>query len=159
MAGYHLLNNWRTIPGIDESGNINYDHLYAWVIEVRKQAAAIGRIEVADMQIATALACYKSKDKDVWPSDEICEIIDSINTKSIRDNFSAAIFNNRGTTSRGVFDGGAQERKLASHFRNLANTHAIKWPVTSAILESLAKDYEAIAKQEDREALNEDLNY
>ena len=159
LAGYQLLENWITIPGTDESGNIDYNHLYSWIEEVRKQANSIGRIEVADAEIAKVLACYNRKNKKVWPSDEICKIIDDINTTSIRDHFRSAIFNNRGTTSRGVFDGGAQERELVTYFKNLANTHATKWPVTSSILESLSREYEAIAKQEDSQALEEDLNY
>lgn len=158
-AGYRLLHSWRIIPGTDEYGNIDYDHLKAWVTEVRRQAEVTGRIQVADMQIANVLACYKSKDKDVWPSEEICEIIDGINTKSIRDNFRAAIFNSRGTTVRGVFDGGSQERHLAARLRSQAQKHASRWPVTSSILEALASEYEVMGREEDRQAFENDLDY
>lgn len=157
-AGYHLLDSWETIPGTADDGTIDYAFLEEWVKSVRDQAEAVGRIEVADMEIAKILACYKSTD-GVWPSDEICKIIDGINTKSIRSNFHAAIYNNRGTTTRGVFDGGDQERELSVYFRTLAQKHAIKWPVTSAILDSLAKEYEVMGKEEDRQASEIDLDY
>jgi hypothetical protein len=41
----------------------------------------------------------------------------------------------------------------------MAQKHANKWPVTSAILENLAKEYEAIGRQEDRQASEMDLDY
>lgn len=158
-AAYHVLDSWETIPGTDEDGNIDYNYLKEWIAEARKLAEAAGRIEVADMEIAKILACYKSNEGEAWPSDGICEIIDSINTKSLRDNFHAAIFNNRGVTSRGVFDGGQQERELSNYYEDLAKNHAFKWPVTSAILDSLAKEYVRIGKYEDREAAEIDLDH
>lgn len=157
-AGYHLLDSWETIPGTGDDGTIDYAFLEEWIKAVREQAAAVGRIEVADMEIAKILACYKTTD-GVWPSDEICKIIDGINTKSIRNNFHAAIFNNRGTTSRGIFDGGQQERELSANLRDLAQKHAIKWPVTSSILDDLAKEYDRIGQEEDRQASVIDLDY
>ena len=158
MAGYHLLESWETMPGTKEDGSIDYSYLKEWIATVRKQAEQVGRIEVADVEIAKILACYKAKD-GVWPSDDICEIIDGINTKSIRSNFRTAIFNNRGVTSRGIFDGGVQEKELSTYYNTLAQRHAMKWPVTSAILEDLAKEYDMMGAEEDRRASEIDLDY
>lgn len=159
MAGYRLLDSWETIPGSEDNQNIDYHFLENWIGEVRNLAQQIGLIEVADMEIAKILACYKIAGDGNWPSDGICKIIDGINTKSIRDNFHAAIYNNRGTTSRGVFDGGEQERELSAYFKTLAKKHALKWPITAAILDDLAKEYEMMGQQEDRQALEMDLDY
>src|SRR5690606_38889230 len=33
---YELLDSWKTIPGVDQTGNIDYDLLKSWVDEVRE---------------------------------------------------------------------------------------------------------------------------
>ena len=120
IAGFHLLESWEIIPGTDENGNIDYEYLENWIAEVRELSDQIGRIEVAEGEIGKILACFKSDSDTIWPSDGICKIIDSINTKSIRNNFRTAIINSRGLTSRGVFDGGHQERNRAYYLIILA---------------------------------------
>lgn len=62
-------------------------------------------------------------------------------------------------TGRGIFEGGNQERELAQEYRTSAQKHAVKWPVTSSILDSLSKEYEIRGKEEDQQALDTDLNY
>jgi hypothetical protein len=156
--GYQLLHSWKRVPGMNEDGTINEVFLTRWIESVRTLAEEVGRLEVADMQIGQVLAQYPEKDLN-WPPDEICNIIESINTDSIKRNFSAAIFNKRGTTSRGVFEGGEQERVLAKHFKELSDRHKKKHPNVALILDGLAKGYEADARREDEDAEREKLEY
>ncbi len=85
--------------------------------------------------------------------------METINTDSIRRNFSAAIFNKRGATSRGVFDGGEQERVLARHFSRLSELHKNRFPNVASILDNLSKGYEEDAKREDESAERDKLEY
>lgn len=59
--------------------------------------------------------------------------------------------NSRGVTSRGVYDGGDQERPLAAQYRVWA-TAVEAWPRTSRLLRELADDYERDARREDERA-------
>jgi len=60
--------------------------------------------------------------------------------------------NARGVTSRGVYDGGQQERELAGRYRDWAKATAGSWPRTSRVLRRLAEDYERDAQREDERA-------
>jgi hypothetical protein len=60
-------------------------------------------------------------------------------------------FNMRGVTTRGVFDGGEQERDLARENRENA-VKATAWPRTSAMLRAIAEGWDRDAEREDLEA-------
>ncbi len=155
---YDLLYSWAKIPGVDPSGNIDEKVLTGWITTVRASAAACARTEVADVHIAKILAQYPERDKN-WPPDEICTIIENINTDSLRNNFAVAIFNKRGTITKAVFEGGEQELGLAKHFNELALNRKNKFPIVASILENVSKSYEEDARREDERAEKDKLEY
>ncbi|WP_436527342.1 hypothetical protein [Actinoplanes sp. HUAS TT8] len=61
------------------------------------------------------------------------------------------IYNQRGVTRRGVYDGGDQERLLAKDYRCQAG-EAAAWPRTRKLLTSPAESYERDARGYDVEA-------
>jgi hypothetical protein len=134
------------------------DFLCDWVTKVRELAENDGRLKIADMTIGQVLAQYPEKDKN-WPPDEICDLIERVNTKSIKNNFSAAVFNKRSFSSRGPFDEGEIERDHEKYFRELAGTQRNKFPIVATILEEIAKSYEMDAKRQDDSAKIEELDY
>lgn len=155
---YHLLHSWKTIPGVDTNGIINKEFLNNWIDSVRDLAEKADRLEVADAQIGQILAQYPEKDLN-WPPEEICEIIEKINTDSLKRNFSTATFNKRGSSTRGPFDGGNIERGHAEYFENLSLIHKNSYPNVSSILNRLAKGYIESAKQMDERAERDRLEY
>lgn len=56
-------------------------------------------------------------------------------------------FNMRGVYSKGLNEGGAQERELALQYRTWAGQAT--FPRTIAMLERISRDWEESAKQED----------
>ncbi len=67
-------------------------------------------------------------------------------------------FNNRGVTSRSLTEGGAQEREIATRYREDARRFRDDWPRTSGLLNRIAEQYERDARGEDIDAdLNQDL--
>jgi hypothetical protein len=144
--GYQLWHSWKRIPGMNENGTIDEVFLTTWIETVRTLADGVHRLEVADMQIGQVLAQYPEKDLN-WPPDEISNIIETINTKSIKNNFSTALFNKRGSSTRGTFDGGEIERGHAEYFKKLSKKHKIKFPIISEVFSHLAKGYSAGAKK------------
>lgn len=155
---YDLLSSWKKIPGTDESYNLNYDSLWNWIEEAREIADERGYLEVADLQIGKVLAKYP-ENVEPWPPAEICEVIDTVNTESIKDGFSTATFNKRGSSTRGPFEGGGIERGHAEYFYKQAKSHKNKFPNTAEILERLAINYEKDAKRMDERAQRDKLDY
>lgn len=156
---FELLHSWKTIPGVDKAGNIDYGYLKAWVNNLRELATEYGRVEIADAYIGGVLAHYPEEKNKVWPPDEICDLIESLNSDSIKRNFSSSTFNKRGSSTRGSFDGGDIERKKAAYFYMHAESHRNKFPSMASIFENLAKGYEEDAKRMDEEAERRKLEY
>lgn len=157
--GFQLLYRWKTIPGTRQDGTIDEDVLNNWVDKVRELAKQADRLEVADMQIGTVLAQYPETKDNLYPPEEISRLIERINTKSIKSNYSAALYNKRGTSSRGMYDGGNIERDHASFFDGLAKLNRAKYPNVAEIFSGLAKGYLYEAKQQDETAERDRLEF
>jgi hypothetical protein len=155
---YDLLSTWNRIPGTDEANNLNYEFLRDWIEEAREIAKERGYLEIADLQIGKVLAEYP-ENVEPWPPKEICEVIDTVNTESLKDGFSTATFNKRGSSTRGPFEGGDIEREHANFFHNQADNLKNNYPNTAEILERLARNYEKDAKRMDEMAERDKLDY
>ena len=73
-------------------------------------------------------------------------------SQSMGDGFAIGKRNLRGVTSRGVFDGGGQERALADKYLEDASKIAAKWPFTAQLLRRIAESYERERHEHDQES-------
>lgn len=156
---FELLQSWKRIPGINDEGAVDFNFLSDWIEKVRDIAVAKRRLEVSESFIGKVLAYFPEPENGQWPSDEICEIIDSLNSERLNRSFRAEIFNKNGSTTRGAFDGGDIEWNKAKHFNNLAGLIRNKYPVVANIFEILANGYEEDAKRMDEQAKRDRLDY
>ncbi|MEP1984364.1 MAG: hypothetical protein ABJJ07_11905 [Maribacter dokdonensis] len=148
---YHLLNSWKKIPGMKDDNSIDEVELKSWIDKVRELAENVSRLEVADMQIGKVLAQYPENIPE-WPQEIIFKIIEDINSDSIKSNYSSALFNKRGSSSRGAFDGGDIEREKAAYFEKLERDFKNKYPKVAEIFKKLSDGYLYDAKVMDDEA-------
>ena len=155
---YQLLSSWKQIPSVSEEGTIDEAVLWVWINKVLASAEESGRLTVAELQIGKVLAEYPEKEEP-WPPKEICNVIEKINTDSLKSGFSSATFNKRGSSTRGPFDGGNIERGHAEYFQRQAASIKYEFPETAKILTKLAKGYEADAKRMDESAERDKLDY
>ncbi|MBB3124552.1 hypothetical protein FHS04_002075 [Mesoflavibacter sabulilitoris] len=155
---YHLLNSWKKIPGMKDDNSINEVELKSWIDTVRELAKSVSRLEVADMQIGKVLAQYPENIPE-WPQETIFKIIEEINSDSIKSNYSSALFNKRGSSSRGAFDGGDIEREKAAYFEKLEKDYKNKYPNVAEIFKRLSDGYLFDAKRMDDEAERRRLEY
>ena len=156
---WELLHTWKTIPGSDSSGRINYQKLKSWVEKAREICEKLDRLEVCDIHIGQVLAFSTPDEDSNWPPEEVCKIIDEIQSKKIESGFSTGVHNKRGVVTKSPFEGGEQERKLAKKYREYANKWSIQFPRTAAILRKIAENYEFEAKREDKEAEKRKLEW
>lgn len=147
-----VLNHWRQLPGRNEDGTFDVEHLKRWVTDARLQLADADRADIGDEQIGRALSASPPGTDDVWPAEPIREIIETIGSRSLETGIHIGVINSRGVTSRGVYDGGQQERNLASRYRRWAKDTAGEWPRVSRVLRGLAEDYEREAQHADARA-------
>lgn len=141
-----------------EDNSIDEIELKNWIDKVRELAKNVSRLEVADMQIGKVLAQYP-EDIPEWPQEAIFKIIDEINSDSIKRNYSSALFNKRGSSSRGAFDGGDIEREKAAYFEKLEKDFKNKYPNVAEVFKRLSDGYLIDAKRMDDEAERNRLEY
>lgn len=155
---YHLLHSWKKIPGMKDDYSIDYSELREWIEKVRELAKEANRLDFADIEIGKMLAQYPENIPE-WPQEKLFQIIEEINTDSLKRNYSSALFNKRSFSSRGAFDGGDIEREKAKYFEKLVNDFKNKYPNVAEIFKRLSDSYLMDAKRMDEEAERNRLEY
>ncbi len=149
---YWVLMHWNGLPGLDDSGAIDSAHLKEWVTEARLLFAENDRADIGDEQIGQVLSNSPQGEDGIWPAEPVREIIETIGSSNIESGIVVGRLNKRGATSRGVFDGGRQERDLAAKYRAWSQTTAPTNRRTSRVLRLIAESYERQARQHDADA-------
>lgn len=87
------------------------------------------------------------------PSKEFCCVIERLANDDIDKHLYLAIYNSRGVTWRGYFDGGQQERNLANHYAEMAQKVLPHSYRLKRVFDNLEQSYLADAERMDKEAL------
>ncbi|MEH0986141.1 hypothetical protein [Micromonospora sp. CPCC 205556] len=151
LRAYEVLHDWRKCPGVRADGTLDEELLRRWVDEARDRLRDIGRLRVGDSRIGQILA-YAPPDADgLFPPKPVRELLENLRSDSLVNGLHTGIYNRRGVTTRGIYDGGDQEWQLAEDYRRQAD-EAAAWPRTRKLLISLAESYERDARGHDAEA-------
>jgi hypothetical protein len=132
-----------------EDGSVDPTALAEWVRVARLELADSGRADIGDEQIGQVLSASPEGADGIWPAEPVRDLIEAIGSTSMETGIHVGLVNSRGITSRGVYDGGTQERALATRYRDWSRQTASKWPRTSRVLRLLAESYERDARQHD----------
>lgn len=155
---WDLLHHFDHVPGT-QPGGVDGQKLETWVAEVRRLCAKVGRTEVGDQQIGQVLAHAPADPDGVWPHAAVRDVIEISRSRDLEIGVLIGCRNAKGATSRGPEDGGEQERDLAAQYRAWSKATAFEWPRTSALLERLARDYEADGRWHDDRRESDDWRY
>lgn len=148
-AGHDLLDSWVGLPCAKSDGTIDANALNIWITEARKVCTANERIEVCDIKIGEQLS-YAPPDPDgSWPCQAVRDVLETVTTDEIVQGFGTGVHNQRGVTTRGMNDGGEQERELVKKYRAYAAKCKVAWPRTALALRRIADNYDAQAKWQD----------
>jgi hypothetical protein len=156
LAAWHLLFHWKRLPGQRADGSVDGEHLRRWVAAVKAGGIAKGRKSIVLSRIGQTLA-QGSGNPDLrdaaWPSREVRAELERHTEKGIADGFLTACFNRRGGVMKAIYEGGAQERALASKYlawsEICATSHSVR---TARLLARIARAYNSEAEDADRRA-------
>ena len=154
----HLLDSWHRVPGMQEDGALDEAYLKDWVQQAITLLEERESVKGGLIAIGRMLRWGPGERDGVWPAPVICDIIQELSSDLVDDHFQGAVYNSRGITSRGPFDGGEQERQLAKQYEDYAMKLDAKWPRVTAILRQLAAGYRSEAKRHDHEAERDEDN-
>ena len=158
-VSYRLFDSWYLLPGLEDDGNLDEDKLKKWIVDARNKCLETGHIAGCDIQIGFILAHAPSNPDGTWPHVSVCNIIEFLNNETIDRHIENEIYNSRGVTSRGLNDGGAQERDLVQKYKKMSDATKDKWPRTSRLLLNISKSYELEAKRHDVDSDLHDLSW
>lgn len=150
---WHVLDEWHVIPGTKADGTIDSAEHSRWIKAARDLCRDADRIDVADYRIGQVLAAVRPTADAEWPPLPVRETIESCKSRKLDRGYNNGLYNGRGVTTRGMTDGGAQERELAALYRKHAEKCAVRWPRTARVLEELAATYDEHAKQHDEDVV------
>lgn len=155
---YKLLTSWRTVPGSADDGTIRADELKAWVQSAREAITASGRVATGEQMIGQVLSGSPVGADGAWPHESVRDLLEELACEDIEVGFEVGLYNSRGIVSRGLTDGGVQERELADRYAGFATQCCDRWPRTAATLRRIADGYREEGRFEDQRAeLREDL--
>ena len=149
---HSVLTDWRRVPGSDDAGAIDPARLRTWVRRVRLLLADRDRAVVGDQQIGQVLARSGPGADGLWPAEAVRELLEDLGSRDVEIGLTIGRHNARGGTTRGLYDGGRQERALSRQHREWSHAVMDEWPRTARVLAELADDYEREARREDAEA-------
>lgn len=147
-----LLEGLARLPGSNENGELDHEHLRRWTEEVRSKAAECDRLKICDLSLGELLARSTKRQEENWPSSEVAVLMEDMGTEQLFRGFENGVFKSRGVVSRDPWEGGDKERGLAVRYRNLAETARPSSPKLAETFLRLADQYEHDARREDEDA-------
>lgn len=154
-----VLDGWHGYPGRQEDGALDEAAMQEWVRQARLQLSDLDRGDIGDELIGQTFAYAPINDDGIWPPEPVRDLIESIGSRDLENGVIHGRLNSRGATTRGVYEGGEQERKLAQRYKDWGLGVQAQWPRTARILRAISEWYGRDAVREDEEAqLEQDLD-
>jgi hypothetical protein len=139
--GYCLIDGLRRMPGYDDRGELSAERLAAWINAVRRMCVELGRSAIGDLAIGKMLAAAPMGDDDVWPCEQVREVMENMQSEDMMSGARTGLYNARGVVARGK--GGGQERELAAKYRRWGQALQYTHPfVATRLLMEMAETYE-----------------
>lgn len=148
-TSYALLRDWRTLPGTAADGTIDEEVLFDWFARARETFARGGRAAIGDRCLGELLSGSPTGADGIWPAEPVRRLLERYTSDELREGMEMGKFNARGVTSRGMYEGGRQERLLADEFDAASKRLATRHPNTARMLRDLARSYREMARRED----------
>jgi hypothetical protein len=105
-----------------------------------------------DRAIGALISAGPDGEDGAWPTEAVRDVLDLEGADELRDGFGIDLFNNIGFTSRGLYDGGQQERESAAKYLAWADKVETTWPHTTQVLRDHAESLQAWGRRWDRKA-------
>jgi hypothetical protein len=154
---FHLLSNFSLLPGLGGE-DIDWPTLAGWIDEFRRLGVETNRRQITDSYVGRILAHAPPDPDGAWPHTAVRQELERLASDEIERGVQIERYNMRGSHSRGLYEGGDQERKLAKTAFDDADV-CVAWPRTAALLRAIGRTWEEEGKREDLDAAQRRLKY
>lgn len=149
---WHVMNQCHRQPGTQLDGTIDHNAFVRFIDDARELCRDADRLTVCDLKLGEILAFAPADSNGSWPFKPAQDVLDRPELEDMRRGFQTGVMNKRGFTSRGITEGGNQERELAKTYREYAHLIQNSHIYLSTALEEIARRYENDGVREDIEA-------
>lgn len=147
---WRILHHWEPFSAVSPQAMSQPGDLAANIESIRALAAEKRQGRIVDDLLGKALASSPVGTDGQWPHESVREVLERYGgIEEFADGFVVGRCNLRGSTSRGLGDGGEQERDLAGAYGAWQRATAISHPRTSRLLGRLAESYRSDANWQD----------
>ena len=146
---HRILMHNKRVPG-QENGKIDQAELDAWIDGMNEEALKHKRTKIVPSYIGRTLA-HAAEVEGIWPPPEVASAIERLRSKDVEHAIMIERFNMRGVFTKSAFEGGDQERDLATQYRRWSAAN-VKFPRTKAMLAAIAESWDQDAKRADEYA-------
>lgn len=156
LRAFYLFNQWRDIPGVSKEKKIDEKVLSEWVQSVLDIASRNKQYQHACSRLGELFSHFPEWTDE---AEKLFTIIEHIEEKSFFESYNVGLFNKRGFTTRGPYEGGEIERDNASIFKELYDKYHKRYPKVARVFKDLSEQYERMAKDMDADADISKLDY
>jgi hypothetical protein len=156
-AAHRILIAFDRAPA-ERDGTVDQEALDRWVDGMIEEAKKARRLNVVYSYIGRSLAHSAEKD-GVWPQPAVANVLERLKSSDVERGLAIERFNMRGVYTKALYEGGAQERRLAQQYRDWSTRQLGAHVRTRAILNAIAGDWERDAKRADDDAVRDKLRF
>lgn len=148
-----LLDHLSTLPGMNDSGQLDSQRLIDWIASAYELGKTSGHNGIAARKIGQLIgrAIYPHLD-NVEFLKQLAPVIEAHGNEDLTSGLTNGILNSRGVTTRSPFDGGKLEHNLAAKFGERAKTIREFSPKLAKCFTAIQSHYEHYARREDDDA-------
>lgn len=147
------LREWRSVPGTAADGQLDGQQLKNWVQQARQLLSGQDEPTQHSEWVIGEMLSGSPKGRDGnWPAEPVRDLLDAPGADRLAEGFRAGVANNHGMTVRGPFEGGKQERDLATKYDGWAGRIAASWPQAAQVLSQCAARLREHARRWDDKA-------
>ena len=157
-CAFHILYFGHNVVSFkNDDGVFDGDHMKHYIEQLYKLAKERKRTNVIDFIVGDILGDIPRDEN--YPPTALCELLEDLNNDKVDDSIRTKIYNSRGVSVRGCFEGGDQERSIVSIFEAYKEKTKLLYPRITRIFDCLIKDYKRDAGEMDVDAQINDLEY
>jgi hypothetical protein len=152
QRAFSILHSCKRLPGTNSDGSINGNAFNEFIRVARELCGNADRLTMCDQTLGQIFAHAPANEDGTRPLGLVREVLDIPEMEHMRLGFCVGTMNNRGVTCRSPWDGGGQERDLATYYKDQAERVQLTHTYVAEMLMQISKRYEVDATREDIQA-------
>lgn len=149
---WSILNRFDRLPG-DSLDGVESAVLQSWTARVLQLGLETKRLAITQSYLGRVLAHAPADGSDgVWPDRSVRDLIEQLASTTVETGLQVECYNMRGVHTRGLYEGGVQERDLAKTAYEGAAAVAAEWPRTASMLRRIGDSWSADGDRADTDA-------